>query len=214
MGISDAMDEASQLTEAVDSLDLPSALVLLLNDTSTIAGVVHANGFHKLTFPQGRATSVLRLHIWMPDRNYGKVPGNIHNHRWSFVSKIFAGAMTTTSFVPSASDGRTYHHYLYDPEAESGMLHLGCAMLKRREARTFRAGERYFVDSEVVHQAEPLGSQPTVTLIARSASKKKVADVYATQHLSKIVNDAAALTEAQIRRDLLYVYQLISAASP
>ena len=204
------MDDASQLHDVVNSVDISPMLERFLRDPSGIAGVIHENGFHKLTFKTIKHGPVLRAHIWMADRHYGKDPGNIHNHRWGFVARVLAGSMTTTSFIASSGGSQRHEHYLYDPEADPEMLYVGSSMLERRDVEVFKVGQCYYLDAQTIHQAEPLIGQPTVTLIARSEPKRKTADVYATQRIRELRGGSVPLSEAQVLRDLQYVYELFS----
>jgi hypothetical protein len=201
-------DDASQLHNAVNSVDISSMLERFLKDPSGIEGEMHENGFHKLTFKIIKHGPVLRAHIWITGRHYGKDPGNIHNHRWSFVSRVLTGSMTTTSFIASSGGGQRHKHYLYDPDADPEMLYVGSSMLERQDVEVFEAGQCYYLDAQTIHQAEPLTGQPTVTLIARSEPKRKAADVYATQRIRELPGGSVPLSEAQILRDLQYVYEL------
>jgi hypothetical protein len=207
----EAMDDATRLYDAVNSVDISRTLELLLREPSSVVGLIHENGFHKLTLMATRLAPALRVHLWLADRHYGKVPGNIHNHRWCFASKILAGSITTASFVASSDAGQTYEHCLYDPYADPEMLYVGSVRLKRQDVETFHVGQCYYLDSRIIHQAEPLMGQPTVTLIARSEPQRKAADVYAAERPRGLPGASVRLSEAQVLRDLQYVYELISA---
>jgi hypothetical protein len=178
------MDRTS-LQQALDPSYARYIVASLINDPSKVEGVVHDNGFYKLTLGKAPGGVVLRAHIWLEDQAPHKCDGNIHNHRWSFASMILQGTMTTVSFEVDRDGELSVQHYTYTPDADTEICYVGRARLRQTSSVTFADGDCYYLEASTIHQAQPDAGLTTVTLVARSKAEREYADVYATRHLQE-----------------------------
>lgn len=140
----------------------------------------HGNGFTQVFV---RTNPKMRLHIWhpeMPSRRYPPTP--IHNHRFSFESRVLVGAVENRvydlEYLPehmlrSALD----KDHVYDVyEVQRGLNHVprnvgvkrrvAKAKIKRRAIQTVPAGESYAFAHSAFHESVPHGL--TVTLATKT----------------------------------------------
>jgi hypothetical protein len=129
-GVWRSMDRTS-LQEALDPSYACHVVASLINDPSKVQGVFHDNGFYKLTLAKGPGGVVLRAHIWLEGQPPHQSDGNIHNHRWSFASRILQGAMTTVSFEVDRDGELSVQHYAYMPDADTEICYVGPTRLRQ-----------------------------------------------------------------------------------
>jgi hypothetical protein len=201
-----------RLRDALDPSLVRHMVASLMDDPSRVEGIAHDNGFHKLTLGRVPGGVVLRAHIWLEGHGFDETAGNIHNHRWSFVSRILQGAMTTVSFEVVRGGGLRVQHYTYRPGTDPEIRYVGPAHLRQMTAQTFADGDWYYLDAQTIHQAQPRAGLRTVTLVARSAAELECADVYATRHLPKAPGQSALLPQHVVAGEIRFVYDLLSRA--
>lgn len=122
---------------------------------------VHGNGFIQMDLIGG-----MRLHVWHPDIPRQKVPTPIHNHRFSFTSRVVAGVIYHQEYSVYAlapgyhhQPSEVYHRYTYDVGTPK------VSALRRADTKTFgllqgpskdlRAGETYYFKAGAYHTTEP-----------------------------------------------------------
>jgi hypothetical protein len=136
----------------------------------------HHNGFAKLVL-EVTAAHRIRLHVWPAGENrLGE--WNPHGHRWNFASTVVAGdGLSSTEYVESDT-GR--HHVLYHYVGGSGgfLTPVGNARLAEHDTRIVRNGERYVLDTSVVHTVVPLGNSLVATLVVQGPARLDHAPVY------------------------------------
>jgi hypothetical protein len=137
----------------------------------------HFNGFAKLVLQSGPDYKV-RLHVWPAgDDRLGE--NNPHSHRWNFASTVLCGEGLHDIHYVEADSGVTYERYLYAGGNVAGALtHEDTVRLTESSDRTIRAGDRYEMDTSVVHTVRPLGKSLVATLVVQSAALQASALVY------------------------------------
>lgn len=133
----------------------------ILDDQSTVEAIaerssIHANGFYKLVLER-RAGLALRLHIWEPTvPNQETASENVHDHVWSFGSRVLIGALGEQRFE-TARVGKVMDHYRYlraRATLPPGRLELlGQVRLAVLEDLSHPAGTVYHVDDTTLHRA-------------------------------------------------------------
>jgi hypothetical protein len=207
-GVRDNMDQTS-MRETLEPSFVNPMIARLMHDPSKVKGVIHDNGFYKFTLGQTTCGIVLRAHIWLEEHCLRQGDGNIHNHRWSFASRILQGAMTTASFKADDTGTLSLIHHTYRPGAP-GIRHVGAARLSQVSSETFAEGEFYYLDATTLHRAQPEPGRTTVTLIARSKAEREYADVYASYHLSEASDSPKFLPPDLVTCELSRVQRLLS----
>lgn len=137
----------------------------------------HFNGFAKLVLTVNPDHKV-RLHVWPPgDDRRGE--SNPHGHRWNFASTVLCGdGLQDTHYVESDS-GDPFVRYRYVGGNTAGALtHVGDVRLTQCDKRVICVGERYTVDTSVVHTVAPLGSSLIATLVVQGPPRQATAVVY------------------------------------
>ena len=137
----------------------------------------HFNGFAKLVLQTGQGYKV-RLHVWPPgDDRLGE--NNPHSHRWNFASTVLCGEGLHDIHYREAKSGPTYERYQYTGGNVAGALtHEATVHLAQHSERNIRAGERYDLDTTVVHTVRPLGSALIATFVVQGAPLHASAAVY------------------------------------
>lgn len=137
----------------------------------------HPNGFAKLVL-QARRDYKVRLHVW-PAGDCRRGDTNPHGHRWNFASTVLCGDGLHEIHYVEACSGDAYERYRYAGGNVAGALtHEGNVRLVKREERDVHAGDRYELDTRVVHTVHPLGNTLVATLVVQSAPLHASARVY------------------------------------
>lgn len=204
------MDRTS-LREALKASVVRPIVAKLMDDPSEVEGVVHDNGFYKLTLGQSAGGVVLRAHVWLGDQRFHQGDGNIHNHRWNFASRILQGVMTTVSFKADDGGELSLLHHAYRPDADPEIQYVGVARLCQVSSETFTDGDFYYLDATTIHRAQPGSGRTTVTLVARSKAERQYADVYATRHLAQASHPPTLLPPNVVACELSRLHGLLLA---
>jgi hypothetical protein len=137
----------------------------------------HPNRFAKLVLQAGREHKV-RLHVW-PAGSHRLGESNPHGHRWNFASTVLCGeGLQDTHFV-EAESGIEYDRYQYTGgNAAGAVTKTGSVRLAKRKSRIRDGGDRYVLDTSVVHTVQPLGTSLIATLVVQGASLLGSTPVY------------------------------------
>jgi hypothetical protein len=138
----------------------------------------HPNGFAKLVLRPGRGYKV-RLHVWPAgDGRLGET--NPHGHRWNFASTVLCGdGLHDTHYTESKNSGMEYERYQYAGGNVAGALtHEETVHLAVCDERTIRTGQRYDLETTVVHTVRPLGNALIATFVVQGAPMHASAPVY------------------------------------
>lgn len=164
----------------------------------------HPNGFAKLVLQAGKDYKV-RLHVW-PAGDHRLGESNPHGHRWNFTSTVLCGDGLHDIHYREADSGVTYERYQYAGGNVAGALtHVGTITLAKSGDRTIRAGDRYELDTSVVHTVQPLGNALVATLVVQGATLLTSAPVYGIPGVN-VDEPGQAITADEVReliRDVL-----------
>lgn len=130
----------------LDAVDDPAALV-----GSPLIGIEHPNGFTKITLWDGCGSGTARLHIWSPLAG----EGDLHSHRWDFISTILQGSLAAEDFRIAAGDDHSLFKCRSSP-FEYDLEFSRRTGLIRVENTTRRSGDSYFQPSDLLHRASAL----------------------------------------------------------
>jgi hypothetical protein len=137
----------------------------------------HPNGFAKLVI-QTNQVHKIRLHVWPAGENR-PVDSNPHGHRWNFASTVLGGDGLQATHYIEAETGTEYERYLYAGGNVAGALtHVRTVRLAESNVRVLRAGDRYTLDTSVVHTVRPLGTALVATLVVQGVACLDSAPVY------------------------------------
>jgi hypothetical protein len=166
---------------------------------------IHANGFAKLVLER-RAGIALRLHIWEPlTPDQESKFENIHDHVWSFGSRVLIGGLGEQRFSTSRG-GDVMDQYRYVRSRATlppGRLELlGQVRLAMLNELSHPAGTVYHVDDATLHRAWSLRDGGyAATLVVTGSPRSAAASVYArTGTLPREDGQNAGLSTAAVRR--------------
>lgn len=166
------------LTKSADSILTSPAVRQRLKDLLTDDALVesllkfsyiHMNGFRKLVIfatPDDRFH--MRLHQWFSKEKFDQ---NVHDHRFTFWSRILAGSITNKLWEPSSS-GIPFTHYEYWPRDGRDtyqMKKVGDVFLKELEPFSVQQGESYFFGDSWLHTTDYNNAPVTLLLEDRRA---------------------------------------------
>lgn len=132
---------------------------------------VHGNAFLQLDLPNDQ-----RLHIWPEERlETQKVYTGIHNHRFSFVSKILLGRLTHIEYDVQPSDNGSYHLYktIRTKDGES-LAQASASRFKLTGRREFRLAQGSYYEFSWNEFHESYGTGLTATLMEKTAVNEDI----------------------------------------
>lgn len=136
---------------------------------NNVAPRVHGNGFIQIDCPWN---TDLRINVWgHPDIPKQKTPIPIHDHRFSFESKIYKGMLTNVQLTFSSYIGKGATHEVYNvrcskEKEDTQLFPTGYyAICTSLSATSYRSGETYIFDKGTFH--ETMVVEPTITVIRK-----------------------------------------------
>jgi len=186
-------------------------MVRVVHDTSSFREIAataqaHHNSFKKYVLAQMPGLKLV-LHVWELPENLESV--DTHNHRWNFVSRVYAGELEAYSFRdgPPGPDTFTEYQYASPNGAEDfEMLPTRTARLETIDRNAYRAGDIYAQPFEEIHRARPTQSG-TITLIAEGAVMQRSTRVFGSglDHIAarSIVRSIQRPDVGTVRADLI-----------
>ncbi|WP_433802964.1 hypothetical protein [Actinomycetospora sp. CA-084318] len=141
----------------------------------------HPNGFLKATLRgSGRSGRYVRLHLWRPtDEAHGEP--DIHDHRWSFSSRVLFGALCHRTFVAEMAADGSHHHYRHRAprSREFDFQLVGRSSLHEQKADLLAAGSVYGLGHETLHRVEPTSASDLVaTLVIEHPERREDTNVF------------------------------------
>ncbi len=126
---------------------------------------LHKNGFYKIPlFSSGLFT--IRLHIWLAGVQSKET---LHDHRWNLASVVLDGMLESEIWEENYSPrAKKYDEYLYIDKHTTPILQ-GASRVSMKKVLTYKAGECYTLDANVLHRIISRGNCLTATLICHSA---------------------------------------------
>jgi hypothetical protein len=201
--------DALRLRDALDPSCVRPLVASLMDNPFQVSGVMHDNGFHKLTLGETPTGITLRAHIWIQGSCADVGSINAHNHRWCFVSRVLSGSITSIYFETVSCDSVELTHYTYTPDSDPEVRCTGSAYLREKFAKTFKSGDCYYMDDREIHKAHTDPGLRTVTLVARGDPVREYADVYSTRKLSEGPSRPRYLPPKIVTEDIKSLYDLL-----
>ena len=132
----------------------------LQQDPERLAVVVqksymHDNGFSKIVLGESPHGGRLRLHVWQQGADAEE---NIHDHRWSFTSRILTGCLHNELWdtcIAQAPGAEHYRQFAYRPgrnEDRYGFNEVGRSWIRRTMQRWDDAGTVYSMEPGELHR--------------------------------------------------------------
>jgi hypothetical protein len=147
---------------------------------------LHANGFEKIVLASFDGSSCkLRLHMWNDQKDHPDQEGNIHNHRWSFASRVLIG-QPLFEVYERGTDGIEHNEYEYIPNGEVGAFTLNftkVTLLRRTIRLTLTEGASYSMHHSALHRVTATG--PTVTVVLQGATIAEKSAVFSKTALAE-----------------------------
>jgi hypothetical protein len=141
----------------------------------------HPNGFDSIPLENRHPAYRVRLHVWWPED--ALVTEDVHNHAWSFASRILSGALNFTTY--RATDlGAPFFHYPWrlgdDGTYDSGAVRT--VNLAPALNACLPTGVYYTFDLNELHRVAPVKTQqPVSTLVILGKMQRNGTDVYTEQ---------------------------------
>ena len=170
---------------------LPEIIEVILSDDDLADSIalnsyLHPNGFGKIVLAHSNLDRTrLRLHIWPETSSRPRHEGDLHDHRWPFVSLPILGRFTETRFAEvgekSEVPGDPVYLYHCHPRHGRDRLYLqGC--IKSRLTQVFEAeripGKSYSCEAGEIHRFEPSSPGLAITLVLTGDPAANAAKVY------------------------------------
>ena len=136
----------------------------------------HPLGFDSIVLENTLPLYRARLHVWWPQT--ALVIEDVHNHAWSFASRVLTGELRFTSYRET-DDGMPFHHYRYRYGDQGGYgetttVRLGVALDACLPSSTY-----YSFDLNERHRVAPVKTgRPVSTLVLTGALQRDGSDVY------------------------------------
>jgi len=169
----------------------------------------HTNHFDKIVLIDtgARLGYRLTLHLWSPPYTEPEINDEqIHDHRFSFWSKILVGEMTFQDFARDAS-GTIYNEFQYIPE-KLGVSTVGNFYVDVGESPLLEtgrsggvAGQAYHLPFSQIHRVVLPLDHMTCTLVLRGPRQKNYASVFSTSRKYDPSGNSM-FTEAQLAERL------------
>lgn len=147
----------------------------------------HVNHFDKIVlFDDGHPDHArLTLHLWRPPYSEQEIDDElIHDHRFSFWSKVLCGDIRSEVFERAEEedeDTRVYRSFSYCPEdkdVENFYTYLGDVRLKVREFQQTERDSAYYLHFDSIHRICLPDTQAVATLVLRSPRLRNHSTVF------------------------------------
>lgn len=176
----------------------------------------HVNYFDKIVIvdnpdPKGYR---LTLHSW--NCNYGKeIPDEelIHNHRFSFWSHIFRGALHSENFSEADTfsvEKKCFNKFTYRP-SKTGNIH-SCTFdkktnLDKLENSCVKQGDSYYLNFNTTHRVIlPKNNINLCTMVLRGPREREYTNTYNTFYPGEgIKSNVPMMTSVQLKKKLLKI---------
>ena len=166
---------------------------------------IHRLGFDKLILMTDSSFQ-LHLHIWWPYRIHPK--DGIHNHKFSFVSRILNGIFENNIYKRCHDNNPrafSMHEYLANPlntKQYDSFEYKGITKLIKTNSTQYQAGNVYHLNHEEFHTAEPISdTELTVTLFLKTNNLKdrdtifEMAPFSSTNETTEIIKNKQLTTQ-------------------
>jgi hypothetical protein len=165
---------------------------------------LHGNGFYKIILDENDVFR-LRLHIWLPTSTAEE---NIHDHRWHFASTILSGTVESEIWEDASSGaGEWLDEYLYIGKTKTEDAHvkyMGKSRVSLKEKVVHKAGDAYYMMSNVMHRIVYSGKNEISTLMCHAKDARSWArTVTRKQDLPDV--DHAYLSVSELQQ-ILQIY--------
>jgi|GEM_PF-1272301 len=149
----------------------------------------HVNHFYKIVLIDNKNPQGYRLTIHYWDCNVGdeiREQELIHNHRFSFWSHIYRGAILSENFIESnqkSVEKKDFKKYVYRP-SKTGNIH-SCqydsdVQLSKLETTFYEAGDTYYLNYKTTHRVVLPRKQSLCTIVLRGPRKREFTNTYNT----------------------------------
>lgn len=149
----------------------------------------HVNHFDKIVLfdDENPEHARLTLHLWRPPYTVDETHDElIHDHRFSFWSKVLCGSLRSEVFERTEEDGpdtQLYRSFSYCPETadiENFYTHRGDVRLKVRRYQQTDRDQGYFLKFDTIHRICLPERQAVSTIVLRSPRLRDHSTVYNT----------------------------------
>lgn len=129
---------------------------------------------HGLGFVQVQLQAKQRLHVWHPElpRRACFESSAIHDHRFSFVSRVLVGTQVNHSYNMLRDDNGDYDLYLHEGKRSANGGRPwdldGRANMQLLSTSTILAGYSYNIAAYEYHKTEPFGDGKVATLMMKT----------------------------------------------
>ncbi|WP_121400949.1 hypothetical protein [Micromonospora sp. M71_S20] len=181
------VNQLSAIREFVADPGLPSWAVdtiqQILNDEDHLAEIAHQsfahpNGFDSIPLENSHPSHRVRLHVWWPEAPL--LTEDIHNHAWSFGSRLLSGALNFQTYRQS-DEGSPYLHYPWQLGGSFAYDNSAVTTVKLAPVlnATFAENTYYTFDLTELHRVAPVKTQrPVSTLVIIGSWQRDGSDVY------------------------------------
>lgn len=134
---------------------------------------LHVNGVYKIVLAKkSYSEPEIRLHLWEKGNILptGSNLENIHNHRWSFHSKVLCGSFKQSLYQVNLCDEGFLDHYRFiavAPGVLNSIEYSGRANARLSFETIINNGQSYYLYHDVLHMFEPENNDFSATIIVR-----------------------------------------------
>lgn len=187
--------ENAQFIEDIGSPDGFSSLIgEILEKREALENIAsrsyrHVNHFDKIVLfdDENPGHARLTLHLWRPPYTVNETQDElIHDHRFSFWSKVLCGSLRSEVFERTEEDGpdtQLYRSFSYCPETadiENFYNHQGDVRLKVRRYQQTDRDQGYYLKFDTIHRICLPERQAVSTIVLRSPRLRDHSTVYNT----------------------------------
>ena len=140
----------------------------------------HALGFEKIVLLAGKPDFMLRAHIWRPSIDQRETSEHIHNHRFSFASRVLTGNLAMDIFTPHSMGEQMewYQERVAEGDASWDLARLGRRAIRQLSSVDLTAGSGYHLMADALHRIRPANDSVSATLCLETVSVRNMTDVY------------------------------------
>jgi hypothetical protein len=140
----------------------------------------HALGFEKIVLLAGKPDFMLRAHIWRPGIDQREVSEHIHNHRFSFASRVLTGNLAMDIYTPHSTGEQMewYQERVAEGDASWDLTHWGRRAIRQLSSMDLAAGSSYHLMADALHRIRPANDTVSATLCLETMSVRNMTDVY------------------------------------
>jgi hypothetical protein len=196
--------------DAVSCVDIPAIISQLSNDDALLRQCAalsyeHPVGFDKLILLQRSDGALIKIDYWPAERRPRR---DVHNHRWSFCSKVLLGKLSIREYgIVKSSTATSIYRLSVPPDEGDEFPQMGAVECIWKGV--LRPGSTYWQDHRPFHSADAVTGEICATLVAQGPPSKTYSDVISTAR--PVIGRTVPFQPSELRSRLERVHKLLNA---